>query len=204
MVTCVQCHMCKASTISCVVAVAKSTSPNWEAAMPSILLFLTDSMATNPCRLRGFLVSEVHSGGASGIWYHWCSELCVFVINETIIKTTNKCNLGKKGFIWLTDYNSPLRKAKAGTEVETVGEPTQWPASFPLARSEPIHTGWAFLNHTDNVMEAVPWWGLLPCVSRCVLTEAVPALKPLRGIYDIFQCHHWKAYAKGIAVTSEL
>lgn len=50
------------------------------------------------------------------------SELCVAVRNETMIKTTDKCNLGKKGFIWLTDYNPPLRKARAGTEVETVGD----------------------------------------------------------------------------------
>lgn len=50
----------------------------------------------------------------------------------------------------------------------------------------PFHTGLTLLNFTDNMMEAFPQWEFLPGLSRFVVTKAVSALKPVRGVHSIF------------------
>jgi hypothetical protein len=125
---------------------------------------------------------------------------------KTIIKATTKYNLGKKGFVWLTDYNPPLRKATAGAEAEAVGNGCSPLACSPRLALLPFHTGSTLLNHTDNVMEAAPQWVFLPGLTRFVLTKAVSALKPVRGIrhLPVPPCHHWEACARVWLGMSEL
>jgi len=64
-------------------------------------------------------------------------------LSIALIKCSQKATWGRKGFVWLTGYSPPLRKAKGETEADTMwgraGCATPWLTQIPFSYNPGSH-----------------------------------------------------------------